>query len=153
MNYKHTQTGYLMIIVTLAVFALFAWIHMTARAETPSVDSGTNLLITAIILIILLILFSFWSLQVSINEDFLRIKFGYSIYGKKFLLREILSAKAVKNHWYYGWGIRVWFWPKMWIYNISGLDAVEIRLKNGEIYRIGTDEPQVLEQALLQKIK
>ncbi len=47
--------------------------------------------------------------------------------------------------WYYGWGIRGWLWPKMWIYNVSGFDAVEIKLKNGKMYRIGTDEPKKLE--------
>ena len=37
----------------------------------------------------------------------------------------------------------------MCIYNVSGFDAVEIQLKNGKIYRIGTDEPKKLEQAIL----
>jgi hypothetical protein len=40
----------------------------------------------------------------------------------------------------------------MWIYNVSGFDAVEITLKNGNTYRIGTDEPKELEQAILQSI-
>jgi hypothetical protein len=57
----------------------------------------------------------------------------------------------VKNKWYFGWGVRRWFWPKMWIYNVSGFDAVEIVLKNGNIYRIGTDEPEKLERAILSK--
>jgi len=30
------------------------------------------------------------------------------------------------------------------MYNVSGLDAVEIYMKNGKIYRIGTDEPETL---------
>ena len=154
MTYKHTQTGHLMIVVTLAVMGLFAWIHTLAAAEPPSVDSGTNLAVTSVMLLILLILASFVSLQVTVDEQYLRIKFGYGIYKKKFLLRDIVSAKSVKNHWYYGWGIRIWFWPnKMWIYNVSGFDAVEIKLKNGRTYRIGTDEAAKLEHAILQSIK
>jgi hypothetical protein len=39
------------------------------------------------------------------------------------------------------------------IFNVSGLDAVEIKMKNGKIYRIGTDEPKQLERAILQAIK
>jgi len=62
------------------------------------------------------------------------------------------SAKIVKNHWYYGWGIRAWLWPRMVIFNVSGFDAVEIAMKNGKIYRIGTDEPEQLEEVILQSI-
>lgn len=153
MNYKHTQVGYLMIIVTLAVLALFMRVYILASAEPPSADSGTNFAITATMILILLILASFGSLQVIIDEKYLRIKFGYGIFRKKFLLDEIVTAKTAKNHWYYGWGIRWCFWSRMWVYNVSGFDAVEIALKNGKIHRIGTDEPEKLEQALLQSIK
>lgn len=41
-HYKHTQIGYLMLVITLAVLVLFAWIQITARAEPPSYYSGTN---------------------------------------------------------------------------------------------------------------
>lgn len=153
MNYKHTQIGYLMLVVTLSVMVLFTWMYITASAETPSHDSGTNFAVTAIMTLILFILASFVSLQVIIDEKYLRIKFGYGIYKKKFSLNDIASAKTVRNHWYYGWGIRVWFWPKMWIYNISGFDAVEIKLKNGKTYRIGTDDPKKLEKTILYSIK
>ena len=153
MNYKHTQIGYLMIVVTLAVLALFASAHISALNEPPSVDSGTNLLTTGVMALILLTLSSFASLQVIIDGEYLRIKFGYGIFRKKFLLNDIVSAKAVKNHWYYGWGIRGWLWSNMLIFNVSGFDAIEIKLKNGKVYRIGTDEPQKLEQAILNSIK
>jgi hypothetical protein len=141
-----------MIIVTLAVLALFAWAQITARAEPPSVDSGTNLLVTAVMVLILFILASFTALTTSIDEKYLQIKFGYGIFRKKFLLSEIASAKQVKNHWYFGWGIRFWFWPRMWIYNVSGFEAVEIVMRNGKIYRIGTDVPSELETVIKQAI-
>ena len=150
--YKHTQIGYLMLSITLVVLVFFTWIQITARAEPPSYNSGTNFAITALMALILIVLASFITLSVSVYENQLRIKFGYGIFRKKFLLSEIASARRVKNHWYYGWGIRVWFWPYMWIYNISGFDAVEIIMRNGKIYRIGTDEPEKLETAIKQVI-
>ena len=153
MNYKHTQIGYLILVVTLAVLVLFVWVYITGSAEPPSVDSGNNFAVTAIMALILFILASFGSLQVNIDEKYLRIKFGYGIYQKKFSLNDVMSAKTVKNRWYYGWGIRGWLWPKMWIYNVSGFDAVEIKLKNGKMYRIGTDEPKKLELTILHSIK
>jgi len=102
--------------------------------------------------LILFILTSFTALTTSIDEKYLQIKFGYGIFRKKFLLSEIASTKQVKNHWYYGWGIRLWLWPKMWIFNVSGFDAVEIIMKNGKVYRIGTDTPNALKTAIKQAI-
>ena len=152
MIYKHTQISYMMIIITLAITAFFVWTYITASAEPAWPDSGTNLAVTTIMTLIIRVISSFTSLQVIIDKKYLQIKFGYGIFKKKFLLNDIVSAKTVKNHRYYGWGIRVWFWPKMRIYNVSGFDAVEIKLKNGKIYRIGTNEPKKLEQTILQSI-
>ena len=109
---------------------------------------GFNFDIIAVMALVLFILASFSTLTVTIDESYLRIKFGYGIFRKKFLLKEIVSAKTVKNHWYYGWGIRLWLWPYMWVYNVSGFNAVEIITKSGKIYRIGTDVPSELESAL-----
>ena len=104
-------------------------------------------------ILILFFLASFSTLQVIVDENFLRIKFGYGIFRKKFPLHEIASVKKARNRWYYGWGIRVWFWPYMWIYNVSGFDTVEIVMKGGKRYRIGTDQPEELEQAILNSIQ
>jgi hypothetical protein len=102
--------------------------------------------------LILFILASFAALTTSIDENSLRVKFGYGIFSKKFPLDQIVSAQSVRNHWYYGWGVKVWFWPYMWIYNVYGLDAVEIIMRNGKIYRIGTDVPGELETVIKQAI-
>ena len=151
-TYKHTQISYLMLVITLAVLVLFAWLHITALAEPVSVNSGPNFAVTAIMALILFILASFATLTVSIDENYFRIKFGYGIFARMFPLDQIASVQSVKNHWYYGWGVKVWFWPYMWIYNVSGFDAVEIIMKNGKIYRVGTDTPRELEVAIKQAI-
>ena len=106
MTYKHTQIGYLMILVAVAVLALFARTYITTAAEPVSIDSGNNLLTTATMILVLYILISFTTLQVYIDKTYLHIKFGYGIYKKKFPLNEIVSAKTVKNRRWYGWGIR-----------------------------------------------
>ncbi len=147
-SYTHTQIGYLMICVTLLVLTLFVWVQMTARAEPPSPDSGTNLLVTAVMALILVVLGSLSTLTISLDEQSLRIRFGWGIFHKRFPLSDIATFQKTKNHWYYGWGIRFWLWPKMWIFNVSGFDAVELTMKNGDVYRIGTDEPDALLGAL-----
>ncbi len=141
-----------MLFVTLGVLVFFTWLQITARAEPPSVDSGTNFAVSAIMVLILFILASFTTLSVSIDEKYLRVKFGYGLFRKCFAMNEIASVKRVKNHWYYGWGIRLWFWPRMWIFNVSGFEAVELVMKNGKVYRLGTDTPGELETAIKQAI-
>ena len=144
MFYKHTQIGQLMIVVAIILTVYFVYIFQHAGYEP--------VLITVSVLVLLL-LASFSTLTVMIDQEYLRIKFGYGIYCKRFKLKDITSVKTAKNHWYYGWGIRYWMKPKMWIFNVSGFDAVEIKLKNGKVFRIGTDEPEVLEQVIIQSIK
>ena len=151
-SYKHTQIGYLMIVVTLAVLVLFAWVYTMALAEFPSVDSGPNFAVSAVMILILFILVSFATLTILTDENYIRIKFGYGIFQKRISLSEIASVKTVKNRWYYGWGIKLWLWPTMWIFNVSGFDAVELVMKNGKIYRIGTDMPKELEVAIKKGI-
>ncbi len=151
--YKHTQVGYLMLAVTAAVLVLFAYLHMTAFSEPLSVDSGPNVVMTCLMVLIVCILASFSWLTVTVDKEYLGIKFGYGIFRKKFLLKEIATATSVRNHWYYGWGIRVCPRPYMWIYNVSGLDAVEIVMNNGKVYRIGTDAPKELVAAIKRNMR
>ncbi len=143
MPYKHTQIGYLMIGVMVALLLYFGVIFMVADSDPVLVP---------VLSVILLIIASFATLTVSIDGSYLRVKFGYGIFSKSFALSEIVSVKSVKNRGYNGWGIRFWWKPRMMILNVSGFDAVEIHMRNGKIYRIGTDEPKKLESAIKQAV-
>lgn len=142
MKYEHTQIGYPTIIASIAVIIIFG---------LSLQKIGFNIFIISFMIFILFILVSFCSLKVTIDEKYLYIKFGYGLFRKRFMLKEIISAKAVINKWYYGWGIR-FLWPRVWIYNVSGFDAVEIKMKNRKTYRIGTDEPKNLKKAIHNSI-
>lgn len=150
-TYHHTQISYPILVILLATTSFFTSVYMSAAAEPPSVDSGPNLLVVAVMVLILATAASFVSLTVTLDEKTLRIKFGYGLFRKTFAREEIATATVVRNKWYYGWGIKRWWWPKMWIFSISGLDAVQITLKNGNVYRIGTDQPHELATAINQK--
>lgn len=52
----------------------------------------------------------------------------------------------MRNKWWYGWGIRLT--PHGWLYNVSGLDAVELHLTGGRKVRLGTAEPAQLSRAI-----
>ena len=142
-SYKHTQIGYLTLCVAIILTVFYVWLYGVIPTE-----AGSQPAIVSVMAFVFVVLVSFASLHVTIDERDVRIKFGYGIFRKTFPLREITSVKTVKNHWYYGWGIRLWVWPPMWIFNVSGFDAVEITMKNGRIYRIGTDVPGELETAI-----
>lgn len=151
-KYKHTQISYLMLLLTVVVIVLFTRAYIIASTELPSPDSGPNFAVTLVMALIVYTLASIISLRIVVDENYLRIRFGFGFFHKKIPLHEVISVKSVKNRWYYGWGIRVWFWPKMWMYNVSGFNAVEIELKNRKTYRIGTNEPKKLEQAILHSM-
>jgi hypothetical protein len=66
-------------------------------------------------------------------------------------LADIQSVRTVRNPWYYGWGLRLI--PGGWMWNVSGLDAVELKLRSGKLFRIGTDEPELLRSAILSALR
>ena len=144
MPYKHTQFGQLIVYTLVGLVIYFGVILYFVGFEPGAI---------VVLLLILALVASFATLTVYIDGNHLGIKFGYGIYGKKFALNEIASIKIAKHHWYQGWGIRYWAPKKMWIFNVSGFEAVDLTMKSGKIYRIGTDEPQALVTALEQFIK
>lgn len=146
--YKHTQVSWFVITITLVVLVFFGWLQVTSRLEPASADSGANFLVTAVMALVLFVLASFSSLTVSVDEQSVKIRFGWGIFRKTFLLAQVATVKQVQNPWYYSWGIHYWLWPKMWVFNIAGLGAVELTMKNGKIFRIGTNEPEKLESAI-----
>ena len=141
-QYQHIQIGYLMITVyTLGI--LFIACLMAIY--------GFNWIAFVVLIILGVCLVLFATLTVVIDEDVLEIRFGPGVIRKKFPLRDIESCRIVKNPWYYGWGIRLT--PHGWLYNVSGFHAVEIKMKTGKKYRIGTDVPNDLEKTIKQSIE
>lgn len=88
----------------------------------------------------------FSSLTVCIEEGWLKWSFGPGLIRKKVPLADIESAEPVRNSWSCGWGIH--YTPGGWLYNVSGMEAVRIVIKNGKRFRLGTDEPRELAEAI-----
>jgi len=138
-RYQHRQVGHL-IIIALAVGLLLITTLMAIQAF--------NWIACAVLIILGASLVLFASLTVVLWEDVVEIRFGPGLIRKKFHLKDIESCQVVKNPWYYGWGIHLT--PHGWLYNVSGSYAVEIRMKTSRKYRIGTDVPHELEEAIRQ---
>ncbi len=131
--------GYLILVISLIIVLLIGFIFIQTNFDLTAIG---------IMVIFLLLLSAFMTLTIMIDDQYLHVKFGYGIFKKRLLLENIVSAQAVKNHWYYGWGIRFWFWPRMTIFNVSGFDAVELKMKDGKNFRIGTDDVQTLQDTI-----
>jgi hypothetical protein len=89
-------------------------------------------------------------MTVTIEDHVLIVRFGWKIIQKKLVLSEIESCHIVENPWYYGWGIRRI--SGGWLFSVSGRTAVEVTMKSGKRYRIGSDEPDELEAAISRYI-
>jgi hypothetical protein len=135
-NYRHTQVGYLTLIVILvAALGIVASLPDNVRPVTLGV---AGLMVTVAVL--------FSSLTVEVSEGELRFHFGPGFWRKRIALGAVTAATPTQNSWWEGWGIR--FTPRGMLYNVSGTNAVEIELRSGQRFRIGTDEPEALVQAI-----
>ena len=138
MTYRHTQPGTLILLVCVAV-GLFG-----VGLSVSSVGSIAPAIVTLIVVLVVATLFS--SLTVEVRDDELRWYFGPGLWSYRLRLDEISNVAVVRNHWWNGWGIRMA--PGFRLYNVSGLDAIELRVGPNDVRRIGTDDPQGLADAL-----
>ncbi len=111
-------------------------------------DGGFQVLGTVLIAgaLIALLTLTLGRLTVEVRVDHVRVAFGAGWPARTIRFEDIVSVVAVRNSWWYGWGIR-WI-PGGRLWNVWGLDAVELRLTSGKRFRIGTDEPDALLAAL-----
>jgi len=135
--YGRRQIGWTIIVtVDLSIVGIIVLLAVTGFSWTPVIVAFFLGLTT----------FLFASLTVEVDEEFLTARFGPGLIRKTIPLRTIAAYQPVRNHWYFGWGIRKV--PNGWMYNVSGLDAVELGLQDGSIFRVGTDDPQGLIEAI-----
>lgn len=139
--YRHTQLGYVL------VFGLLASIVGVSigfrQAHVPTVFMLGLLLPAACALI-------FPTLTTDVTHARILCFFGVGLVRREIALREIAAASVVRNSWATGWGLRKI--PGGWLWNVSGLDAVELTLRDGKRFQIGTDEPQALYAAITKAL-
>jgi hypothetical protein len=112
--------------------------------------SVTLPIVVAVVAIITLIQFS--SLTIQVDSTALTWWFGPAglhLIRKSVPLSEIDTVAVVRNPLWYGWGIHLTL--RGWLYNIGGRDGIEVTLRSGKRFRLGTDEPNTLAQAIQQR--
>lgn len=88
----------------------------------------------------------FRSLTVEVTDSKVTWRFGDGAITKSIPRDDIDSAYTVRTTPLQGWGIH-WIGDG-WLYNIYGLHAVQLILKDGKRVLIGTDDPENLAQAI-----
>lgn len=136
-KYREIQSGAWMVV--LLIIALLTIILLSGSPENISSNNFRTAVLASFVLLGVL----FYRLKTEIAEDSIIISFGIGLIKKRIALSSITSAKVVRNHWMFGWGIR--FIGKGWMWNIWGLNAVELNLKGKKsVFRIGSQRPQEL---------
>lgn len=106
------------------------------------------LLVGALVVLLIVV---FHALTIRVDGEAISWWFGPGVFRRSIPLAVIADAAAVRNRWWYGWGIR--YTSHGWLYNVDGLDAVEIVRRDGKTFRLGTDEPAALASAVLARLE
>ena len=138
-RYHHTQPGTVLRVIWLIVAV---WLLLFAALSTWVL----YIVVAAVSLVFLL----FHSLTVTIDDEHIRMSFGLGLFRKRIPLSRVVSCRTVRNRLWYGFGIRYVFGGWMW--NVSGMDAVQLTYEDGHHFRIGTDEPEALNEAITAAI-
>ena len=142
-RYAHTQIGHVVIWAVLLASVVLAMgtISQPSRSREISVFISLLLLVTVPL---------FYKLTIELDDQTLRASFGIGLIKKKVPVDQIAACEPIRTRWRYGWGIHLT--PYGWLYNVSGLHAVAITLRNGRKFAFGTDDPGGLVDAIRRLI-
>ena len=141
MRYEHTQRAYLLHWMVMPLI-LIAVVGMFSGGATLWVWS----VVTALVVAFAWLVVTFSMLTVIVDGDQIRIYFGRGWPRRTVSKREVTAVMPVRNQWWHGLGIRII--PKGTLWNVWGLDAVELTLESGRVFRIGTDDGDGLAAAI-----
>ena len=139
--YRHTQVSRVTAAGMGIAWAVAVWWSVRVSAFVP--------IATAAVAGLLLILFS--TLTVIVGNGAMDVFFGPRLIGRRIPLRRIRGVRVIRTRWYYGWGIQLT--PAGWQWNVWGLDGVEMQFDDGHRFRVGSDEPDTLAEALVREMR
>lgn len=142
-RYEHTQAGWPMRIAFIATSLVL--IVLSVMPEL-SQEPAPPLVLLAGAVFSAVIGWTWGALTVRIQDDRLQVRFGLGWPRKTLPLGEIVAVEVTRTTFLEGWGLHRT--RRGWLYNVSGFDAVLLRLTNGRSMLVGTDEPRRLKAAI-----
>lgn len=145
--YRHTQIGWTIIVIVGAAVVT----EVVVAAVLASQSTVALALSGAVAAVLAVFLSIFSTLTVTVDDTAVRLSFGLDVLRREVRLDEVTAVRRVRNSWVAGWGVRVI--PRGRLYNVGGLDAVELELDSGRVVRVGTDEPDALLAAVQRALR
>ena len=142
--YRHTQNGTLLVAL-LGAAVLVTLLILGAVPAAPDEEGGRWVAgLTAVILVT--VAFLFRSLTITVGNGVLSWSFGPGLIRKSVRLANIERVVPTRTSPLAGWGIH---WTgRGWLYNVAGRGAIEVQMKDGRRFLLGTDEPGRLARAV-----
>jgi hypothetical protein len=148
MEYKTKQVGWVIIGLIVGIAITLTVISFILEGTSQEFTRATIIFMT----VFALLPFLFGSLQTTVNDKDIVIKFGIGLIKKTIPLDTVKSMKVVRNKFIYGWGIR--FTPHGWLWNIAGYDAVEFEIDGiKRKFRLGCKDPKEMIKAIKKRKK
>ena len=142
MDYQNSQWG-LIWIPTLAWFVII----IVLIAALGNEEATASLVVSgAFMVLIMIVVLWFSRLTVAVGSGEVRVHFGTGWPRRVISVHDIVGFRPVRNRWYYGWGMRRT--PGGWMFNVWGLDAIELELADGKSFRIGSNDLAGLSDAV-----
>jgi len=140
-HYRHTQVSRATVGAMGIAFGAAIWWSLRVPGLVP--------VAAAVLVGSVLVVFS--TLTVAVRDQAMDVFFGPGGIRRRIPLRYIREVRVVTTPWYSGWGMRLT--PSGWLWNVSGLGGVEVQLYDGQRFRVGSDEPDKLAEALLHEMR
>lgn len=138
--YRHTQRAPAMLLISLAGF-----VFLGIAVITDDIEAGGWWLFVAMLFLVVVGVVAA-RLTVTVDDSSITAAFGWGWPRRRIAWTEVVDARRSRRSWWQGWGIRKI--RNGWMYNNAGSDVIELSLRSGRVFNVGTDEPDVLLAAI-----
>jgi hypothetical protein len=142
MDYRQTQLGGFGLLVLLAALVCFVAAVVIEREASTLFD----LVVLAVMAVALVIGVVFSRLSVVVANDRVVASFAFGWPRRVIEIADVVAVRRVRNLRWHGLGIRKI--PGGWMYNVWGFDTVQLELASGDVFSIGSVEPDALYDAI-----
>lgn len=138
---KYTQIGTMSILISAPLFLFFS-----GMAINSGLTNRSDFMILGFISILMLLCcLTFYKITITVSQTQVSFKMGIGLFGKTYQMSDIRQCRPVSNSFIAGIGIKML--PNGWLYNVSGIKAIELQFKSKySIVRIGTNKPEEISE-------
>ncbi|MCY4369825.1 MAG: hypothetical protein OXF41_10535 [bacterium] len=140
--YQWTQSARPAVLARLYLILLLALIVGFLDPDTalPSLALMTSVFVTAVLFL------GFRSLMVTVTPSDVELAYSLGWPSKRIERSRIVSVEPLEVPWWDGGGVHLI--SRGWIWNVWGIETVQLTFSDGSRLLIGTDDPEGLTSAL-----